>query len=258
MSARHLWVPPSLFVLALPTLMSCTSSGNRAEINRLAARVDSLAVTVAALRAAIQGGALAARPETVTVAITGAGVLGPESAPVTIVEFTDYQCPFCARHAKSTLPSIISEFVNRGTVRYIIRDLPLEMHPLATHSAKAARCASGQGGKRYWQYHDALFEAQPHLAESTFAGIARKLDLDLPRFETCLRSPDIAAMVERDAAGAAEAGLTGTPSFVIGRAAGGTVRGVVVRGAYPLAHFREAIEGALRLPAPRTRAPAPN
>jgi predicted DsbA family dithiol-disulfide isomerase len=81
-------------------------------------------------------------------------------------------------------------------------------------------------------------------------GIARKLGLDLPRFEACLGSTDIAARVERDAAGAAEAGLTGTPSFVIGRAMGGMVTGVVVRGAYPLAHFREAIEGALRLPTP--------
>jgi protein-disulfide isomerase len=212
--------------------------------------VDSLAVTVAAMRSASQGGALAALPETVTVATIGAAVLGHESAPVTIVEFTDYQCPFCARHARSTLPSLMSEFVNRGTVRYVIRDLPLEMHPLATPSAKAARCASEQGAKRYWEYHDALFEAQPRLAESTFVGIARKLGLDLPRFEACLRSPDIAAMVERDVAGAAGAGLTGTPSFVIGRAMGGTVTGVVVRGAYPLAHFREAIEGAQRLPIP--------
>jgi protein-disulfide isomerase len=250
MSARHPRALLRLLVVAVPALISCTSPGTKAEITRLAARVDSLAVTVAAMRAAIQGGALAARPETVTVASTGLAVLGPESAPVTIVEFTDYQCPFCARHARSTLPSIISEFVNRGTVRYVMRDLPLEMHLLATRSAQAARCAGGQGGKRYWQYHDALFEAQPHLAESTFAEIARKLDLDLPRFETCLRSPDIAAMVERDVAAAAKAGLTGTPSFVIGRAAGGTVTGVVVRGAYPLAHFREVIEGTLRLPAP--------
>jgi protein-disulfide isomerase len=250
MSARHPRILPCLFVLALPPLISCSSTGSRAEITRLAARVDSLAVTVAAMKAAIQGGALAARPETVTVATIGAAVLGPDSAPVTIVEFTDYQCPFCARHARSTLPSLISEFVNRGTVRYVVRDLPLEMHPLATPSAKAARCASGQGAKRYWQYHDALFDAQPHLAESTFVGIARKLGLDLPRFEACLGSPDIAARVERDAAGAAKAGLTATPSFVIGRAAGGTVTGVVVRGAYPLAHFREAIEGTLRLPRP--------
>jgi protein-disulfide isomerase len=248
MSARRPRVLPCLFVLALPALMSCTSPDTDAEIARLAARVDSLAVTVEAMKTAIRGGAPAARPETVNVATTGAAGLGSESAPVTIVEFTDYQCPFCARHARSTLPSLISEFVSRGTVRYVIRDMPLEVHPLAKSSAKAARCASGQGDKRYWQYHDALFEAQPHLAESTFVGIARQLGLDLPRFEACRRSPDIAARVERDAAGAAEAGLTGTPSFVIGRAMGGTVTGVVVTGAYPLAHFRKVIEGTLRRP----------
>ena len=250
MSARHARVLPSLLVWVLPALISCTSPDTSAEITRLATRVDSLAVTVAAMKAAMQGGSLTAPAETVTVATSGAAVLGSESAPVTIVEFTDYQCPFCARHARSTLPSLISEFVDQGTVRYVIRDLPLEMHPLATPSARAARCASGQGAKQYWQYHDALFHAQPQLAESSFVGIARKLGLDLPRFEACLGSPAVAAMVEQDAAGAAKAGLTGTPSFVIGRAEGGSVTGVVVRGAYPLTHFREAIELSLRAMSP--------
>jgi protein-disulfide isomerase len=246
MRARPPRVRRCLVVLGLPALISCTSPGTKAELTRLAARVDSLAATVAAMKATIERGAPPARPETATVATTGAAVLGLESAPVTIVEFTDYQCPFCARHARSTLPGLITEFVNRGLVRYVLRDLPLDQHPLAKPSAKAARCASGQGAERYWQYNDALFEAQPHLADSTFGGIARELALDLPRFEACLRSPDIAAMVERDAAAAAEAGLSATPSFVIGRTAGGAVTGVVVGGAYPLAHFRKIIQGALR------------
>jgi protein-disulfide isomerase len=246
MRARSPWVRPSLLALGLPGLLSCTSPGSKAELARLTARVDSLAVAVAAIQSTIERGPAPARHQTATVATTGAAVLGDESAPVTIVEFTDYQCPYCARHARTTLPSLISEFVDRGTVRYVVRDLPLEQHPLATPSARAARCAASQGAERYWEYHDALFEAQPHLADSTLRGIARKVGLDLPRFEACLASPKIAALVERDAAAAAEAGLTATPSFVIGRAVDGMVTGVVVAGAHPLGHFRSVIEGALR------------
>ena len=255
MNARHPRVVSSLVTLVLLGLPACTSPDTSSDISRLAARVDSLAVTVAEMRATIQRGVPRARAETVTVATTGAAVLGRESAPVTIVEFTDYQCPYCARHARSTLPSLISEFVDRGRVRYIIRDLPLDMHPLAIPSAKAARCASSQGAKRYWQYHDALFDAQEHLADSSFVAIARNLGLDVPAFELCLRSPEIEKRVDQDAAAAASAGLTGTPSFVIGLATGSAVTGVVVTGAQPLAHFREVIEEALRSPSP-TSSPA--
>jgi protein-disulfide isomerase len=250
MNAPHPRVVSSLLTLVLLALPACTTPDTSADISRLAARVDSLTVTVAEMRAAIQRGVPRARAETVTVATTGAAVLGRESAPVTIVEFTDYQCPFCARHARSTLPSLISEFVDRGRARYIIRDLPLDLHPLAFRSAEAARCASSQGARQYWQYHDALFDAQEHLADSSFVAIARNLGLDLPAFETCMRSPETKKRVEQDATAAASAGLTGTPSFVIGLATGGAVTGIVVRGAHPLAHFREVIEGALRLPSP--------
>jgi protein-disulfide isomerase len=119
------------------------------------------------------------------------------------------------------------------------------MHPLARTAAQAARCAAEQGPEQYWRYHDALFEAQPHLADSTFGTIARQLGLEPRRFEACRSSGDVAKLVERDAQEAAKAGLTGTPSFVIGRAVNGKVTGVVVSGAYPLDQFRRAIASTL-------------
>jgi protein-disulfide isomerase len=227
---------------------ACSRPSDREAVVRLAARVDSLSATVTAIKAALGGNPLLAPPETVTVATTGAASRGSISAPVTVVEFTDYQCPFCARHARTTLPALLREFVDSGTVRYVIRDLPLPIHPLAARAAQAARCAGNQDSSGYWRYHDALFQAQAHLADSSLLGIARRLELDMPKFKACLKSPTIAALVQGDAAGAAKAGLTGTPSFVIGRGSGGEVRGVVVPGALPLAHFRQEIARALRRP----------
>lgn len=135
--------------------------------------------------------------------------------------------------------------MDSGTVRYVVRDLPLQMHPLAEKAARAARCAGQQGPDQYWRYHDALFEAQSSLVETTFGEIASRLGLEPRRFETCTQSSQVAALVRQDAEEAGTAGLSSTPSFVIGRSVGGKVTGVVIGGAFPLTQFRRAIEGAL-------------
>jgi protein-disulfide isomerase len=235
-------IPPLVVMLAAA---GCTSPGSRAEIARLSRRVDSLAVTVTAINAALQGRMGPLRQDTITVRDIAAASLGADSAPVTIVEFTDYQCPFCAQHARGTFHAIKEQFVDSGTVRYVVRDLPLPMHPLAERAARAARCAGQQGSGQYWRYHDALFEAQSRLADTTFAEVARKIGLHPGRFEACTKSERIAALVRQDAEEAGHAGLSGTPSFVVGRAAGGKVTGVVINGAFPLDQFRRAIRGVL-------------
>jgi protein-disulfide isomerase len=233
-------------LLLLPAAVACTGGGTGADVRRLSARVDSLAITVAAMSAALQSGAAGAEgADTITVGAAGAASLGAASAPVTVVEFTDYQCPFCAQHARTTFGAIRAEFVDSGAVRYVVRDLPLPMHPFAEAAARAARCAGEQGAERYWRYHEALFEAQPQLAESTFASIAARVGLERSRFDACRNSSGVTAAVRQDGEEAAKAGLTGTPSFVVGRAVNGRVTGVVIRGAYPLERFRQAIKGAL-------------
>ena len=233
-------------LLALPAL-SCVGRGTDAEVRRLRARVDSLAVTVTAMKAAIENGAGGqGGPDTLTVGATGVAVLGAATAPVTIVEFTDYQCPFCAQHARTTFGSLRAEYVDSGRVRYVVRDLPLPMHPFAEPAARAARCVAQQDAGKYWRFHDAVFEAQPRLSDSTLVGIASGLGLDRGRFESCKASAAVAKLVRRDADEAAQVGLTGTPAFVIGRAVNGKVTGVVISGAFPLSNFRQAIEGALR------------
>lgn len=244
MPQRFRRLPPAMLLCIAAA--ACTGRDTRAEIARLSARVDSLAVTVTAMNTVLQAGANSPDGDTITVSDIGAASLGVETAPVTVIEFTDYQCPFCAQHSKTTFRAIQQQFVDPGVVRYVVRDLPLGMHPLAEKAAHAARCAGQQGKDKYWRYHDELFESQASLTGTSFAEIATETGLNAGSFEKCLRSEEIAALVRRDAEEAGNAGLTGTPSFVVGSATGGKVTGVVIGGAFPLPDFRRAIEGALR------------
>jgi protein-disulfide isomerase len=232
--------------LLIPLFGLVTACSDDVRVAQLERRVDSLAITVTALVNARRGGEPAALSESLTVSLTGAANAGAANAPVVIVEFTDYQCPFCARHFETTLREIRAQYVNTGKVRYVIRDLPLtEIHPYAAAAAKAARCAGAQGEKTYWQYHDALFTHQKQITDSFFIPLAHRIGLNLAAFQTCVGSQQTIAAIDRDQIDAQRAGLTGTPAFVIGRARSDSVRGVLIRGAYPIELFRQAIDSAL-------------
>jgi protein-disulfide isomerase len=226
-------------------LASVVHRAESRRVEQLARRVDSLAVTLTAVVNAVQSGAKPAAPDSLTVSTIGAASQGRADAPVTIVEFTDYQCPFCGRHATTTYPVLRKEYVETGKVRYIVRDLPLPMHPVAIPAAIAARCAGAQSPELYWQFHDALFNAQAHLADSVISRIARGMPLDRKAFASCRKSTNAKASVDADVAEATKLGLDGTPAFIIGRTdADGTLRGVAIRGAYPMDQFESAIAAA--------------
>jgi protein-disulfide isomerase len=184
----------------------------------------------------------------VRASVAGAPTLGRADAPVTVVEFSDYQCPFCGRFFATVLPALKSEYMDAGKVRYVFRDYPLDqLHPLARKAAEAAHCAGEQG--RYWEMHDALFQNQRSLSPPQLGEHARALGLDSARFEECLSSGRYAAQIERGLADGAAAGVQGTPGFVIGRTkAGDVVEGTPVRGAQPLETFRQIIDRALAQP----------
>jgi len=227
---------------------ACESASHERELTRLALRVDSMAVALTAVVNAVQpGAARQAAPESLTVSTKGASALGRAHAPVTIVEFTDYQCPFCARHATTTLQEIRKAYIDKGLVRYVVRDMPLEqLHPLAVRAAATVRCASAESAGSYWAYHDRLFANQGRIADTTFGAIAQALGLDLDRFTQCVSSGRFMEAVRQDLAAATAAGLSGTPAFVIGRTAvNDSVTGVTIRGAYPFAQFKAAIDAAL-------------
>ncbi len=180
-------------------------------------------------------------PSRVEVTLDGAaGVKGDENAPVTVVEYSDYQCPFCARFAEQTLPSMMKDYVDAGKVKIVYKDLPLPFHPNADNAAVAARCGGDQGD--YWGMHDALFANQDTWSSlpdptDTFTGYATKIGLDGNKFKECLSSGKFDGVIQDNLQEASSAGLSGTPSFLI--------NGMSVVGAQPYAVFKQAIESEL-------------
>jgi len=170
--------------------------------------------------------------------------LGREDAPVSMIEFTDLQCPYCARYALETFPRIRAEYVDTGKLRYASRDLPLPFHSFAVPAAVAARCAGEQG--RFWEYRDALFARQTSLGTQPYAALARELGLDAERLEACRGDGRQAAAVQADLELARHNDIGSTPTFVIGRMIDGQFVGERFSGAQPFEVFKERIETALQ------------
>jgi protein-disulfide isomerase len=168
--------------------------------------------------------------------------LGSPTAPVTIIEFTDLQCPYCARFALDTWPVLRARYVETGRVHFVSRDLPLPFHESALPAAVASRCAGEQG--RFWEYREALFRGQAQLATAPYDEIARRFGIDVARFSACRSDAATVAAVREDAALAARHGIASTPTFVIGRVVDGQFMGEVISGAKPIEFFADRIERA--------------
>ena len=166
------------------------------------------------------------------VSLGGEPSLGPEGAPVTIVEFSDFQCPYC-RAAQKTIKRLVQDYP--AQVRLAFKHLPLSAHPQAMAAAQAAFCAGRQG--RFWQYHDALFAAED-LAPESLRGAASALKLNPAEFNACLDSEAARAAVLADVREARRLGISGTPTFV--------VNGRLVRGAVGFEEFKGIIERELK------------
>ena len=160
---------------------------------------------------------------------------GPASAPVTIVEFSDFQCPYCAQ-AALTLRQLSKQYGDR--VRLVFRHFPLkQIHPHAEKAAEAASCAGEQG--HFWEMHDRLFENQAHLDPADLKRYASDLHLNTAAFGRCLDSGRAASRVQRDAAAGEELGVRGTPGIF--------VNGRMFKGALPLQRFARVIDAELAL-----------
>lgn len=170
----------------------------------------------------------------VELAPAGRPYQGPEDAPVTIVEFTDYQCPFCRRHFETTLPLILQDYGD--VVKYVLRNFPIaQLHPDAERAAQAAECALDQG--RFWEYHDLLFRNSSAVDAGSLKRYADEIGLDGQSFAACLDSGEKRPVVERDLEDARRLNLRGTPTFFI--------NGHILVGAQPYPVFRAYIEAAL-------------
>jgi protein-disulfide isomerase len=170
-------------------------------------------------------------------------VVGRADAPVTIIEFSDLQCPHCARNALDTFPEIKRNYIDTGKVRYVARDFPLDMHPFAIPAAIATRCAGEQG--KFWEYRHALFERQSELATSPYDALAERLGLDVPRFAACQKDPAQVAALRADIALAGSNRITSTPTFLVGRVVDGKLEGEGFAGAKPYADFAARIDAVL-------------
>jgi len=169
--------------------------------------------------------------------------LGHPDAPILMIEFSDLQCSFCARHAAQTFPEIRRNYIDTGKLRYAARDLPLPMHRYAVPAAVAARCAGEQG--KFWEMRKAIYLARGRLDQEPYAGMAGELGLDVERFEACRRDGRQLAKVRADAALAAAEGISSTPAFVIGRIVGDEFHGETIVGAKPYAVFAAKIDALL-------------
>lgn len=164
---------------------------------------------------------------------SGAAIRGPADASVTLVEFSDFHCPFCKR-VQPTLAELLKTYPEK--VKLVYRDLPLDgLHPQARGAAEAARCAQDQG--KFWEYHDVLFDQAPKASVEDLKRYARKVGLDAEKFDSCLFQSTHRDAVQRDIDEAITLGLTGTPAFFI--------NGRFLNGAQPLEKFVQIIDDEL-------------
>jgi protein-disulfide isomerase len=197
------------------------------------------------LRAEQEPPAPPAFKETV-MSIEGSPFMGNRDAKLTIVEFSDYQCPFCSRHVHETMPQIEKEYIKTGKLKYVFRNFPLPFHPQASKAAEAAHCAGDQG--KFWEMHDRLYANQNALNENNFSEHAKALGLDLKQFQDCLSSGKHAQEIRTDFEDGEKAGITGTPSFLLGFTEANGARVKVVKmivGAEPYTDFKETIDSLL-------------
>ena len=219
------------------------------ELRAMRAAIEKLATQQAAPTRPGQPGQPSgpAPNEPVKLADVGSYIMGSSSAPVTIVEFTDLQCPFCNRFATTTFEQLKKTYIDTGQVRFITRDLPLGMHQHAMRAAKASRCAGEQG--KFWEMRTTLVKNATTLSAELMTATAQTLKLDMAAFDACVQSTRFDALIQKDMADAQSIGVTGTPSFVIGKTAPNGLNGVRLVGAQPLAAFEARIKAALA-PAP--------
>lgn len=171
-------------------------------------------------------------------------VLGDKNAPVTMIEFSDYECPFCKRHFTQTLPLLKEKYIDTGKLKLVFRDFPLGFHnPLATEQAMAAECVREQkGDETYFAYHDLLFETTNSngrgMTKEQLYDLAEQVGANRASFTECLDNERYKDEIAKDLADGQSAGITGTPGFLI--------NGQLVSGAQPYAVFESIIEAELK------------
>lgn len=183
-----------------------------------------------------------APPSPTTVRLDGDAFMGSPDAKVAIVEFSDFQCPYCLRFHSNTFPQLKENYIDSGKVQYIFRDFPLkQIHPKAVEASVAANCGGLQD--KYWEMHHGLFINQRRLGPELYDELATSTGLDLEAFQACMADPKQVEEVDKDLAYGQSVGIRGTPHYFVGRIEGDQVVDVKpLSGAQPYQAFANIID----------------
>ena len=243
------WITAAAIAAALLVSPGAGRAGVEEEIASLRKELAEIKKELAEIKSILQG---ALRPRrqptrTATISIAGRPSLGRQDAPVTMVEFSDYQCPFCKRYASTVYPIIKKDYIDTGKLRYVFRDFPIaNLHPQAKKAHEAAYCAGEQN--KYWEMHDILFQNPGDFSVPALKRYGQEIGIGGDTFNDCLESSKYAREIEKEITEGTKAGVRGTPSFFIGPSGSGEeITGTMVRGAQPLSRFRQIIENVLKL-----------
>jgi protein-disulfide isomerase len=223
------------------------SSVTAEELKGIISELEIKTTTVQPSKVPIQQPSPSNRINPYQISIDDDPVKGDPNAPITIIEFSDFQCPFCSRFSSQTLPLLEENYIDTGKVKLVYKDLPLRIHPNARMAHIAAECADEQG--KFWEYHDILFIQQsrwqslsPSNFDTTLTNFAADLGMQSTDFEACMKSPEIANEVNEDSIEARSYGANGTPTFFIGNEKNGFV---ILVGAQPYSVFETMIDDQL-------------
>lgn len=203
------------------------------EMGKLSGRVEKLEALVPSQK----------QPEKVSLRLGDAPRLGDPKAKLGIVEFSDYQCPFCRRFHLETLPQLQKSYIDAGKVALMVKGFPLDFHPQAMNAALAMNCFGNQDAKKFWDVQGDLFAHQDRLGEDFYKELVKKYALDQQKFESCVGDAKQKKLVEDDLRYAQSLGVEGTPTFYIGRIEGDQlVDAIPLVGAQPYPVFAQIIE----------------
>lgn len=191
---------------------------------------------------------LAAKPEPkqdakriTSVPFTSANILGDKSASIAILEISDFECPFCARHARDVWPKLKAEFIDAGVVQYALLDYPLSFHPGAKEAAVAVRCAGEQG--KYWEMYGDIFQDRGQSRKEQYKPLAEKNALEMMTYTACFNNPATMAAVNADIALGDKLGVDGTPRFLFGHVKNGQLTDLkLLKGARDFETFSDIIK----------------
>ncbi len=172
--------------------------------------------------------------------LSGVSMLGKKDAPITIVEYTDYQCPYCQRFHVASFPEIKRNYIDTGKVRFFSKDMPLDFHPNAMRAAMSARCAAEQN--HFWELRDVMGQNPDKLDMDHIAGFADNLKMDSKALRACVESNKYKEPVQSDVLEGMKIGANGTPTFIVGKSIGNGVEGELVLGALPYQVFDEKLK----------------